>query len=180
MCALADGAGNANMAAKKVLDLFSKLYTETEKSAPLDLLDETTWRRWVKILDSSLLGGSQSTFVGLSIGERVAVGCAVGDSRFYKLNRDGKLTIVTAESKKARLGSGQAEPCTFRIDPLQSGDILLLLSDGAYTPLDMARLQREAVTAAVRHFSDVPTALVTAAGKHGFADDATCVAVRVR
>lgn len=82
----------------------------------------------------------------------VAVGCAVGDSRLYLLNREGNLYIVTDGAKKARLGSGSAEPFTFRIDPLLPGDVLLLLSDGAYTPLSMNELQRTVTAAISRTF----------------------------
>jgi serine/threonine protein phosphatase PrpC len=189
LAAVADGAGAANLAARKALSLFSKLHGDTEKTAPAKLLEADTWRSWVKILDSSLLGAAQSTFCAFNVGDiqdaegkrrTVAVGACVGDSRLYLLDRQGKLTLVTAEAKKARLGSGQAEAFTFRVDPLKSGDILMLLSDGAWTPLNMALLQRAVVTAAVKHFAEVPVSILNAVGKHGFADDSTAVVTRVR
>jgi serine/threonine protein phosphatase PrpC len=190
VAAIADGAGAANSAARKALALFSKFHGDAEKTCPMDLLTAETWQKWVKLLDSSLLGGAQSTFCAFTFGavedssgkrRDVAVGCAVGDSRLYLLNREGKLSIITDGAKKARLGSGSAEPFTFRIDPLLPGDILLLLSDGAYTPMPAPELQKTIVTAAVRHFSEVPQAVIARAAKYGgLADDSTCVAIRVR
>jgi serine/threonine protein phosphatase PrpC len=189
LAAVADGAGAAQLSARKALTLFSKLHGETEKTAPAKLLEADTWRGWVKLLDSSLLGAAQSTFCAFNVGDiqdaegkrrTVAVGACVGDSRLYLLDKNGKLTIVTAEAKKARLGSGQAEAFTFRIDPLKPGDIFLLLTDGAYTPFNMSLLQRAVVTAAVKHFAEVPVSILNAAGKNGFADDSTAVVTRVR
>ena len=60
LIALCDGAGNAEMAAKKTLRLFRKLFAE---AAAEELVRFSTWASWVSVLDSSLLGGSQSTFV---------------------------------------------------------------------------------------------------------------------
>jgi serine/threonine protein phosphatase PrpC len=187
-CGIADGAGNANLAARKALTLFSKLHNDAEKT-PAKLLDPEVWKGWVKVLDSSLLGGAQSTFVGLNIGDvlegnerkTVAVGACCGDSRLYLLDRQGKLTFVTDGATKARLGSGQASAFTFKIEKLFSGDILLLLSDGAYTPMSLAELQKIVVTSAVKHLSEVPTAIIDRAGKYGgLGDDATVICARVR
>lgn len=188
VAAVADGAGNANLAARKALAMFSKFHSDAEKACPMDLLTAETWQKWAKLLDSNLLGGAQSTFCAFTFGavedasgkrRDVAVGCAVGDSRLYLLNREGTLSIVTDGAKKARLGSGSAEPFTFRIDPLLPGDVLLLLSDGAYTPLSMNELQKTVVTGALRHFSDVPQMVITRAAKYGgLADDSTCLAVK--
>ena len=61
---LCDGAGNAQQAAKRVLTLFEKLLIEAPNE---EVLDHATWRKWVKLLDSSLLGGNQSTFVAVAI-----------------------------------------------------------------------------------------------------------------
>lgn len=189
LAAIADGAGAAQLSARKALALFSKLHGETEKTAPAKLLEADTWRSWIKLLDSSLLGAAQSTFCAFNVGDvsdaegkrrTVAVGACVGDSRLYLLDKQGKLTILTAEAKKARLGSGQAEAFTFRVDPLKSGDIFMLLSDGAWTPLNMALLQRAVVTAALKHFAEVPVSILNAVGKNGFADDATAVVARFR
>jgi selenophosphate synthetase-related protein len=58
-------------------------------------------------------------------------------------------------------------------------DILLLVTDGAWTPLGPARLERAARKAALVHFSDVPPAILDAAGQRGRADEMTVVAVRL-
>ena len=68
VAALADGAGNANLAARKALAMFSKFHSDTEKSCPMDLLTAETWQKWVKLLDSLLLGGAQSTFCAFTFG----------------------------------------------------------------------------------------------------------------
>lgn len=173
--ALADGAGNAERAAKRVLALFEKLLGE----ATLDEITiPETWTKWVKLLDSSLLGGTQSTFVAVAFAGKEAVGTCVGDSRAYLINREGQCRIVTDGAAKHRLGSGQAQPFPVRLT-LGPGEILLLLSDGAWTPLNLYALQKVVVSAAMKHFSDVPAEILDAAGRTGRADDQTCVALRL-
>ncbi len=53
VAALADGAGNANLAARKALAMFSKFHSDTEKSCPMDLLTAETGRSglncWIRI-----------------------------------------------------------------------------------------------------------------------------------
>ena len=173
--ALCDGAGNAERAAKRVLSLFEKLLSE---ATPTQLTEASTWAKWTKLLDSSLLGGAQSTFIGVAIVGSEAIGACVGDSRAYLLNRDGHCRIVTDGASKHRLGSGQAQPFPLRLT-LSAGDILLLLSDGAWTPLNLYLLQKTVVSAALKHFSEVPQAILDAAGRAGRADDMTAVALRV-
>jgi serine/threonine protein phosphatase PrpC len=173
--ALADGAGNAERAAKRVLTLFEKLLSEgtTEQIAQPE-----TWARWVKLLDSSLLGSTQSTFLAVAFTGNEATGVCVGDSRAYLINRDGQCKIVTDGAAKHRLGSGQAQPFPLRLT-LGAGDILLLLSDGAWTPLSLYALQKCVVTAALKHFSEMPGAILDAAEKTGRADDMTVVVLRL-
>lgn len=172
---LADGAGNAERAAKRVLSQFEKLLSE---ATPELIADAGTWAKWVKLLDSSLIGGSQSTFLAVALAGKEAFGTCVGDSRAYLINRDGQCRILSDGASKQRLGSGQAQPFAMQF-ALGPGDILLLLSDGAWTPLNMNALQRAVVTAAVRHFSEVPIAVLDAAGKTGRTDDMTALAARL-
>lgn len=188
MCAAADGAGNAQRAAKKALGMFAKLYTEVENQNPMELLQPETWKKWIKLLDTALLGGFQSTFCSFSVGSvmdasqktvDVAVGACVGDTRLYLLNgATGEMKNVTERAKKARLGSGEADPIEFKVE-LRPRDLLLLLSDGAYTPMSIAELQKITITAKVKHLSEVPMAIVQRAAKYGgLADDATAVVLR--
>jgi serine/threonine protein phosphatase PrpC len=105
--ALADGAGNSERAAKRVLRLFEKLLNE---SRPEQITTAETWTRWVKLLDSSLLGAAQSTFLAIAIAANELVGVAVGDSRAYLINREGQCRILNEGASKLRLGSGHAHP----------------------------------------------------------------------
>jgi serine/threonine protein phosphatase PrpC len=173
--AVADGAGNAERAAKRALTLFEKLLSE---AAVYEIVLAETWAKWVKLLDSSLLGGAQSTFVAVAFTGNEAVGTCVGDSRAYLINREGQCRIVTDGAAKHRLGSGQAQPFPFRLT-LGPGEILLLLSDGAWTPLSLYALQKTVMSAAMKHFSEMPATILDAAGRTGRADDQTCIALRL-
>lgn len=172
---LCDGAGNAQLAAKRVLASFEKLLSEASAE---QVQNSATWAGWIKLLDSSLIGGNQSTFVGVAVVNGVAVGACAGDSRAYLLNRDGDLRIISDGAAKFRLGSGKAEAFPIR-HALTSGEILLLLSDGAWTPLGLYPLKKAVQGAMGRHFSEVPAAILEAAGKMGRADDMTAVALHV-
>jgi len=90
LVALADGAGNAQQAAKKALGLLEKLVSDTSIS---ELAAFPTWTSIVRMLDSSLLGGNQSTLVTVAVlGDRLA-GFVVGDSRAYLISGEGKVTL---------------------------------------------------------------------------------------
>lgn len=167
---ICDGAGNAHQSAKKACSLFEKLISE-----PREIEDSTTWQRWIKILDSSLVGGHQSTFVGAAIVGTQLVGASVGDSRLYLFDREGELQILTDTTK--RLGSGNAE--AFMIHrPLRVGESLFLMSDGAYGPLSRYALKKAIVSATSRLFSEIPEAILNAGKSRE--DDATVVALRLR
>ena len=125
-----------------------------------------------------MLGGAESTFVGVAVVKSAAVGACVGDSRAYFVNRDGDCQLITEGASKFRLGSGRAEAFPIR-QPLASGEVLLLLSDGAWMPLGPYRLKTAVTSALALHFSDVPGAILQAAGRSGRADDMTAVALRV-
>ena len=115
---LCDGTGNAQQSGKKVCSLFEKLISE-----PADIEDSATWQRWIKILDSSLLGGHQSTFIAATITGSAVVGASAGDSRLYLFDREGELRILTENTK--RLGCGHAEASMIRYS-FRSGEIILL------------------------------------------------------
>ncbi len=179
--AVADGAGNAQLISRKAVAVFTHLHTEMSESNPASLVHENTWKRWMKNLDSMLLGGNQTTFCGANIvrmnDKCYAIGASVGDTRLYLHSANGHLAHITEGARKSRLGSGAVDPTTFCIE-LVHGDTLLTCSDGAYGPMPMAELGRIVIANKMWHLSDVPPAIIERAAKHGLADDATIVVVR--
>lgn len=142
--ALCDGTQDAHQAAKKVLAHFEKLLNE---AAPQQLREHDTWLGWMKLLDSVLSGGAQSTFIGLALVDRIAVGTCVGDSRAYLINRQGECRLLTEGSSNLRLGCGHPEALPIR-QTLIPGGIVVLLSDGAWTRLGPQLLKNVVVDAA--------------------------------
>jgi serine/threonine protein phosphatase PrpC len=182
VAAVADGAGAAGQAAGRVLRLFERLVADGGEEA---LERFPSWAGWVQVLDSSLLDGTQSTFVAVAAlaapGRREArlVGAWVGDSRAYVVGRDGEVELLTDGSSRFRLGSGRVEPRPIH-RAIAPGEVVLLLTDGAWTPLGPGtyRLGRLVMQAALRHLSDVPGAILDEAARAGRADDMTAVVVR--
>jgi len=162
-------------AARRALALFQRLFSEATRE---ELERFPTWEGWTRLLDSLLLGGAQSTFVAMGLLPGRIVGAAVGDSRLYLLPLDGEIQILTEHAQKFRLGSGVAIPCAIHRQ-VRAGDVLLLMSDGAWTPLNLAKLEALRFKALGRHFSDFPGMILDEAGKHGRADDMTAIAVKV-
>jgi serine/threonine protein phosphatase PrpC len=173
--ALCDGAGDARRAAKRVLQTFEKLFKLANQE---EISIFPTWINWVKLLDSSLLGGDQSTFIAISILEGKIVGTCAGDSRLYKISRDGEISIPSEGASKYRLGSGRAQPFPLHI-PINNGDIFLLMSDGAWTPLNLYLLKKIVARSATRHFSELASDILQEAGKAGRADDMTVITLKV-
>lgn len=128
-------------------------------------------------MDASLAGGSQTTFVGVAALDGRLVGASAGDSKAFLVNEHGCREI--SGSRSPRLGSGEAEPAPIH-ERLQPRDVILLMSDGAWTPVSPSAVQRVVMAQALQHFSDLPIALLDLAGKHGRIDDMTVVALRVR
>ena len=173
--ALCDGAGNAQSVAKRALGLFE---TRLQEVSLGQLLRDETWLRWAKGLDSALLGGPEATFVAAAvIGDQV-VGVAAGDSRAYLTPFEGAVRLLTGSAAKARLGSGETAPAVFRAT-LAVRDVLLLVSDGAWTPLGTVGLERAVRGMVTKAFADLPSALLDEASRRGRADDMTAVALRL-
>ena len=177
--AVFDGAGKAEQAAERVALFFKRLVRDEQGMAG----DAAVWAAWVRLMDSHLMGGPQCTFVGAAVpdpGTARVVGAYAGNSRAYLAVEEG-VRLVTAESSPARLGSGRALARVFSLE-LRARDILLLMSDGAWVPFGNAYVLRNAVsTAALRHFSEVPQAVLDAATPaDGPSDDMTVIALRVR
>ena len=173
--ALCDGAGNAEQSAKKVLRLFKQLFNKTTLGK---VLTPETWAGWIKVLDSSILGVAESTFIGVSVIGRQVIGAYVGDSRAYLIKNEGQCRLITIVPSKFRLGSGKTEPVPINLT-LEPQDILLLLSDGAWTPLNPYLLTKAVRSVEGEHFAEVPTVILDAAERTGRPDDMTAVALRI-
>jgi len=174
--ALCDGAGNAEQSAKKVLRLFQQLFNNATLGK---VLTPEIWTGWLKVLDSSILGIAESTFIGVSVIGRQVIGAYVGDSRAYVIKNEGDCKLISTVPSKFRLGSGKTEPVIINLT-LEPNDILLLLTDGAWTPLNPYLLSRAVRSVEGEHFSEVPTAILDAAARTGRPDDMTAVAVHIR
>ncbi len=173
--ALCDGAGNAQSVAKRALAL---LETRMKEVVLGQLLSDLVWVRCAKSLDSALLGGSEATLVAAAVVGEQVIGVCVGDSRAYLVPFDGPVRLLTGLAAKARLGSGETTPAVFH-DVLAPRDVLLFASDGAWTPLGTAGLERAVHTMLMRPFADLPPAVLDAASRRGRADDMTVVALRL-
>jgi serine/threonine protein phosphatase PrpC len=173
VAALCDGAGNAQLCASQVL----RMFTQQIEGGMLQVDRFPAWSRWLRSTDSAMAGGAQSTFVGLAVTEGRLLGAYAGDSRAYLVNEHGCRLLTEAPCK--RLGSGDAEPHPIH-EPLAAQDTVLLMSDGAWTPLAPIIIHRAVMAARMREFVDLPVTLIDLAGKHGRADDMTVVALRVR
>jgi serine/threonine protein phosphatase PrpC len=178
--ALCDGAGNAEKVAKKVLTLFQRMFNDTrsEEAGWDKLVSDDTWAKWIHLLDQFLLDSGETTFLGVVTLDNLVVGAYVGDSRAYLIDSEGGCRLVTATENKYRLGSGLAMASPIHV-PLKPRDVFLLLSDGAWMPLSLYLIQRAVVNSMTKHFSDVPQAVLDAAGRTGRADDMTAVALRI-
>ena len=172
--ALCDGSGAAGQVAKTALKMFESQIGH----ASVDEIERfPTWANWTHQLDAALLGGAQSTFLAVaSLKDRI-VGVCAGDSRLYHLPMEGEIQILTDAASKFRLGSGKVVPFAIHRS-IRNGDILLLLSDGAWTPLNLFTVKRLWGRVSSVHFSEFPALLLDEAGKFGRADDMTVVAMR--
>jgi serine/threonine protein phosphatase PrpC len=175
IAAVCDGAGDAQRAAQKALRQFQLL---VQAASPDQILNPDIWKGWCRILDSALLGPSESTFLAAAVfGSQALVTC-VGDSRAYLIGAERGVKMLTNSSTKFRLGSGKVKPFFINLS-LNLRDVLLLMTDGAWTPLSLFLLERIVRGAFSRHFSDLPGVILDAAGKTGRWDDMTVVALRV-
>lgn len=172
IAALCDGAGQAQLCGGRTIRLFG----ESAQTGTLELERFPSWSRWLKSMDASMAGGAQTTFVGIAAVEGRLVGAYAGDSRAYLVNEHG-CRILTEEPCR-RLGSGEAAPQPIH-ERLTARDVVLLMSDGAWTPLQPPAILRVVMGLTTRHLFDVPPALLDLAGAKGRIDDMTVVAMRV-
>ena len=99
-------------------------------------------------------------------------------AKAYLTPFEGPVRLLTGSAAKARLGSGETAPAVFR-DTLAARDVLLLVSDGAWTPLGTAGLERAVRGMATKAFADLPSAVLDEASRRGPSDDMTAVALRL-
>ena len=162
-----DGAGNAELAARRVTGLLELWLANTTLGQASSSSQG----------NSALLGGSECTLAAVqSSAPRRAALWSV--TRASTSSPKTAAAVSSEPLSKARLGSGDVEPTSVR-HQMAPHDILLLVTDGAWTPLGPARLERAARKAALVHFSDVPPAILDAAGQRGRADDMGAVAIRL-
>lgn len=178
--ALCDDAGKSEKVAKKVLTLFQRMFNDarSDEEGWDKFVSDDTWAKWVHLLDLFLLDSGETTFIGVVAMGYLAVGAYVGDSRAYLIDSEGGCRLITVTENKYRLGSGLAMASPIHV-PLKPRDVFLLLSDGAWIPLSLYLTQRAVVSSMMKHFSDVPQAVLDAAGRTGRADDMTAVALRI-
>lgn len=171
---LADGSGDAPGCAKRALALLAE---RVAAAAPAALGALETWRDWFAQLDAALAGGPDSTLAAVTQAANPAgagsmlVGACAGHSRVYLFERRTGLCRLLSDGASANLGSGQAR-ITPIAAPTQPGDLCLLLSDGAWQPLD-GQLDALIAAAAGDEAWSLPAMLLDAASRNGRADDMT-------
>jgi len=134
---LADGAGNAGQIAKKVLSDFQDFL----RGATLEALQSfPTWASWIGTIDANMLGGETCTLTGLAVIDGRMLGVNVGDNRVYRIDLNGKVSILSQGSKE-RLGSGNVLPSPLFCQ-VQHGEVILLMTDGAWSPLSLYKIAR--------------------------------------
>jgi serine/threonine protein phosphatase PrpC len=175
VAAVCDGAGNAEQAARKVVRQLERFVRQA--TGP-QFLEAATWAEWARKLDSFLLGGNESTLLAVGVAGDQLCGVSAGDSQAYLLRADGGLEYLTTSTQKARLGSGEVRPFTFGAI-LQPRDVVLLMTDGAWTPLSPFLIGRAVRSVILEHFAEVPSAVLNAASRTGRWDDMTVVALRL-
>lgn len=173
--ALCDGVGHPQRVAKKVLQSFQRL---CRASTQHHIADPATWTSWVRMLDSGIEKDYFSTFAAVVILDTVAVGACVGNSRVFLITQAGDCRHLTQGADRNALGSGKAVAFPIR-QPLELGDTLLLLTDGAWAPLSLDFIKQIVSAEAPRRFFDVPKACLEVAARNGRTDDMTAIALRL-
>lgn len=169
LVAVFDGQGNAESAAKKAARQLERLCRENGS--------KPDWTKTAKLLDSYLLGVNKSTMVAASLAEDVVSVCAVGDSRAY-LVRDGQASILTEDAGKQKLGSGAVQPLIKQVNA-KDRDLILLMTDGAWTRFSLYLLSRTVVKNNL-NLPELPRMILEQAAKSGVCDDMTVAVLSVR
>jgi hypothetical protein len=166
-----DGAGNAEQSARKVIRNFQGL---AKQAGAMEYANLQNWKSWTGMLDANLLDGHQCTFAAVAaLADRI-VGVNVGDGKIFKFSKGGSIVTLSHGSSKKRLGSGDIEPFPIHA-PIQRGEIVAVMTDGAWTPLSQPRMANLFRQKPAVHPADLPERFLLEAGKHGRADDMTIV-----
>lgn len=174
--AVADGAGNAEQAARQALRLLERSLASAGAGA-VELF--SSWAGWFRSIDAALGGGGETTLIALAVLDGRVLGAAAGDSRAYLWDREGRPRILTEGAAKQRLGSGRAVPFALHA-PFSRGETLLLMTDGAWSPMPLTRLTSVVMRHALSPLAELPEVVLAGASRTGRADDMTVVAVRRR
>jgi serine/threonine protein phosphatase PrpC len=176
LLALADGAGAAEQAARRALRELERLVAAATIE---EIASFRSWSGWFHAIDAVLAGGGETTLIALVQLDGRLLGAGCGDSRAYLWDAEGRLRLLTEGCCKRRLGSGEVTPCAIHT-PFGRGELLLLASDGAWTPLPHERLRQTIAGAALRPLAELPEVVLRAASRTGRADDMTVLAARRR
>ena len=101
----------------------------------------------------------------------------MGDSRAY-LVRNAQATILTDGAGKQQLGSGNIAPLVKEL-ALQNRDLLLLMTDGAWTHFSLYLLA-QTVMKSLMNLPELPESILRQAAKGGICDDMRVAAILVR
>jgi serine/threonine protein phosphatase PrpC len=173
--ALCDGVGHPQRVARKVLQSFQKL---CRASTQHRIADPSAWTSWVRTLDSGIEKDYFAAFAGVVVLDTLAVGASAGNSRVFFISSAGDCRHLTQGADRNALGSGKAVAFPIR-QPLEPGDTLLLLTDGAWAPLSLDFIKQIVSAEAPRRFFDIPKACLEVAARNGCTDDMTTIALRL-
>ena len=163
LIALCEADSRPGRSGRRVLDRFQHLFSEAE---PTEIGRFSTWAHWMGVLDFALLRHSHSAFGAAAVVDDRVIGTTVGSCRACLFDGNGNTRIFTGDRERSlsslRLGTGDAKVSPIDI-ALKPQDLLLLLSESAWSPLGLSHLRRIVAGAQFGHVSAVPAAIIAAA-----------------
>jgi serine/threonine protein phosphatase PrpC len=177
---VADGAGGTGAgleAAKSVLQAVKDVALGTG-----DAMDLRVWPQTLAAVDARLLAskaGGQTTAVVVACDAKRAICSSVGDSMAWRL-RAGHPEELTREQRRKPLLGGRALPAHSTVAQVQSGDLLLLATDGLHKYAPLPRIaamagSKGALAETVAKLADLPRL-----PSGGHPDDIGLVLIRLR
>ena len=174
--AVADGRGVAPQAARHIV---TRLEHWVEDTTAAEARSFGTWSRWVRQLDVQAGDRTEASLVALlAVGQRL-LGVAVGGVRALVWNRAGELRDLSEGAGAHRVGSGLARPVPINV-PLSRGELLVLMTDGAWMPVPLGALRAVVAQAPLSPLAELPAKILGHAGRATRADDMTVVVARHR